>query len=127
NGASAQTIARSGSGSAMRLPIRSLRNARYPLGQTSRRTSARSFAAGGAWAGWVRANALSAPSCERHDTIASNGSHDAPHWSHTRSYSATSAYDIRDERALRVVGPHLARRPDGAHDLARRDRRGRLP
>src|SRR2546427_6944099 len=97
NGASAKTIARSGSGSAIRLPSRALTNVRYSLGQTSRRTSTRTFASGGAWAGWVMANALSAPSCERHETIASIGSHEAPHWSHTGSYSATSAYDIRDD------------------------------
>src|SRR5207245_3691867 len=100
NGASAQTIARRGSGSAMRVPSRALTNARYSLGQTSRRTSTRSFASGGAWAGWVRANELSAPFRERHDTIASIGSHEAAHWSHTRSYSDTSAYDIRDERTV---------------------------
>src|SRR5207245_4614361 len=127
-GASAQTIARSGSGSAILMPRRALTKVRYPFGQTSLRTSTRSVAPPGTCAACVSANALSVPSREVHDTTASIGSTDSPQASQTRSYSdMRNKYDIRDERTPRILGPHPARRPHHANDISRGDGRGDLP
>src|SRR5256886_16414713 len=127
-GASAQTIARSASGSAILIPRRAPTKARYPFGQTSLRTSTRSVAPPGTGATWVSAKALSVPSRDVHDTTASIGSQEWPHASQTRSDSdIRTKYDIRDERTPRILGPHPARRPHRANDVRRGDGRGDIP
>src|SRR2546427_3402341 len=126
-GASAATIARSGSGSAMRFPKRAFTNARNSFGQMSLRASILEGPLVGACAACVSAKSLSLSPSTVHVTTASSGSHVWEHESHTRSYSATSPYDIRREHAARLMGPGPARRPHVAHDGHRRDARGDVP
>src|SRR3989441_6363537 len=96
----------------MRIPRRAVTNLKYSFGHTSVRTSTRSVARSGTCAACVKAKPASVPSVDAHETIASIGSHAWPQESHTRSYSATSPYDIRDDRTGRVLGAHP---PGGPH------------